>query len=132
MMTDPISDMLTRIRNAGRVRHKQASCPASKLKLAVAKVLSDEGFIGAVSTDVDEANHPVIVMELRYRDDSTLMIDEIQRVSRPGRRVYVGAEEVPRVRNGLGMVIVSTSKGVMCDRDAREANIGGEVLCEVW
>ena len=131
MMTDPISDMLTRIRNAGQARHAETRCPASNLKLAVASVLSTEGFIGEVRVDGDGVAKQLI-MSLRYAEDGREMIDEIHRVSTPGRRVYVGSSEVRKVRNGLGMSILSTSKGVMCDRDAREAGIGGEVLCEVW
>lgn len=131
MMTDPIADMLTRIRNAGQARHIQTRCPSSKLKVAVAKVLSDEGFIGGVEMN-PEARHPELVIDLRYRDTGKLMIDGIRRISKPGRRVYVGVEEIPKVRNGLGIAVLSTSKGVMCDRDARAAKVGGEVLCEVW
>lgn len=131
MMTDPISDMLTRIRNAGRARHAETRCPASKLKQAVAAVLSTEGFIGDVRVE-GEGVEKELVLNLRYSEDGRVMIDEIHRVSTPGRRVYVGSGDVHQVRNGLGMSILSTSKGVMCDRDAREAGIGGEVLCEVW
>lgn len=131
MMTDPISDMLTRIRNAGRARHAVTRCPASNLKQAVAQVLSTEGFIGEVSVE-GEGVDKELVLNIRYADDGRVMIDEIHRVSTPGRRVYVGSGEVREVRSGLGMSIISTSKGVMCDRDAREAGIGGEVLCEVW
>jgi small subunit ribosomal protein S8 len=130
MMTDPIGDMLTRIRNAGRVKHPATQCPASNLKMAVATVLSKEGFIGDVRTEGEGKLE--LILELRYRDNGELMIDEIHRVSKPGRRVYVSASDVPRIRNGLGMVILSTSQGVMCDRDAREKNVGGEVICEVW
>lgn len=132
MMTDPIADMLTRIRNAGRVRHAQVRCPASKLKANVCNVLKDEGFISDFREDVSEAGLPELEIDLRYRESGELMLEVIQRVSRPGRRVYVGSAEVPRVRNGLGMAVMSTSKGVICDRDARAANVGGEVLCEVW
>lgn len=131
MMTDPISDMLTRIRNAGRARHAETRCPASSLKRAVANVLSSEGFIGEVHVD-GEGVDKELILNIRYADDGRVMIDEIHRVSTPGRRVYVGSDDVKQVRNGLGMSILSTSKGVMCDRDAREAGIGGEVLCEVW
>ena len=131
MMTDPISDMLTRIRNAGRVQHAEVRCPSSKLKQAVARVLSAEGFIGSISTEENEEK-PVLVIELRYSNDGDAMIDSVQRVSRPGRRVYVGASEVKETRGGLGMTILSTSLGVMCDRDARSRNVGGEVICEVW
>jgi small subunit ribosomal protein S8 len=131
MMTDPVGDMLARIRNAGGARHAQMSCPSSKLKLAVATVLSTEGFIGAVSTDGHEKK-PTLTIDLRYQDDGKLMIDGMRRVSKPGRRVYVGADEVKQVRAGLGMSVLSTSKGVLCDRDARAAKVGGEVICEVW
>jgi small subunit ribosomal protein S8 len=131
MMTDPISDMLTRIRNAGYARHAETRCPASSLKQAVASVLSAEGFIGAVSVE-GEGPAKQLILGIRYSEDGSTMIDEIHRVSTPGRRVYVGQEKIPRVRSGLGMSVLSTSKGVMCDRDAREAGIGGEVLCEVW
>ena len=131
MMTDPVGDMLTRIRNAGAVRHAQTVCPASKLKLAIAEVLSQEGFIGSVEAG-DSGSKPTLVLGLRYKNEGSSMIDSITRVSKPGRRVYVGAAEVPTVRNGLGMAILSTSKGVMCDRDARAQKLGGEVICEVW
>jgi small subunit ribosomal protein S8 len=131
MMTDPVGDMITRIRNASSVRHAEARCPASKLKLAVAQVLAAEGFIQGVRED-DQEGKPVLVLELRYGDGGRTVIDGLKRVSKPGRRVYVGAGELPLVRNGLGMAIISTSKGVMCDRDARAEHVGGEVLCEVW
>jgi small subunit ribosomal protein S8 len=131
MMTDPVGDMLTRIRNAGQARHVETRCPASKLKQAVAKVLTSEGFISGARLEETEG-HLVLILDLRYADSGNLMIDSISRVSKPGRRVYVGASEVPRIRNGLGIAVLSTSKGVMCDREAREAGIGGEVLCEVW
>ena len=131
MMTDPVGDMLARIRNAGGARHAQMSCPASKLKLAVAKVLSSEGFVGEVSVDADEKK-PTLTIDLRYQDDGRLMIEGMRRVSKPGRRIYVGADDVKQVRAGLGMSILSTSKGVLCDRDARAEKVGGEVICEVW
>ena len=131
MMTDPIADMLTRIRNAGRAGHTQIACPASKLKAAVAKVLSKEGFVGQVRLEGEGARTRLLI-DLRYRDEGTLMIDGIRRVSKPSCRVFVGASEIPKVRNGLGIAVLSTSRGVMCDRDARAANVGGELLCEVW
>ncbi len=131
MMTDPIGDMLTRIRNAGRARHRSTTCPASKLKLAVAIALSKEGFLAEVSTQAGDS-YPILTIGIRYAEDGSTVMDGIRRVSKPGRRVYVGAKEIPRVRNGLGAVILSTPKGVMCDRDAREAKVGGEVICEVW
>lgn len=131
MMTDPIADMLTRIRNAGVARHNEVRCPSSRIRAAIAGVLAAEGFLGEVRVDA-EGERPELVMHLRYRDDGRLIIDGIRRISRPGRRVYVGADEVPKVRNGLGIAVISTSKGVLCDRDARDARLGGEVLCEVW
>ncbi len=131
MMTDPVGDMLTRIRNAGRAKHHETKCPASKVKMAVARVLSKEGFVGEVSSEKGES-HDVMTIAIRYRHDGRVMLDHIQRVSKPGCRVYVGAKEVPLVRKGLGMAILSTPKGMMCDRDAREAKLGGEVICEVW
>ena len=131
MMTDPVGDMLARIRNAGGARHAEMACPASKLKEAVARVLSAEGFVGAVSVGGDEKK-PTLTVELRYQDDGRMMIEGMRRVSKPGRRLYVGADEVKQVRAGLGMSVLSTSKGVLCDRDARAAKVGGEVICEVW
>jgi small subunit ribosomal protein S8 len=131
MMTDPIGDMLTRIRNAGRAKNKSTSCPASKLKLAVARVLSEEGFVGEVSSEPGEI-FPVMTIGMRYSDDGSALMHGIRRVSKPGRRVYVGTKEIPRIRKGLGMTVLSTPRGILCDRDAREAKVGGEVLCEVW
>jgi small subunit ribosomal protein S8 len=107
------------------------TCPMSKLKMAVANVLSAEGFVGAVSVEGDDKK-PLLTVELRYQDDGRLMIEGMRRISTPGRRTYVGASEVKQVRAGLGMAVLSTSKGVLCDRDAREAKVGGEVICEVW
>jgi small subunit ribosomal protein S8 len=131
MLTDPIADLLTRIRNAGMARHVVTTCPASKLKKSLALVLQKEGFLESVDEDVAEG-HPILVLTLRYDADGKPMADGIKRISRPGRRVYVGSKDIGRVRAGLGMSILSTSRGLMCDRDARAANIGGEVLCEVW
>ncbi len=131
MMTDPVGDMLARIRNAGGARHAQTTCPASKLKQAVAQVLSTEGFIGDIASDGDEKK-PTLTIELRYQDNGKMMIEGMRRVSKPGRRVYVAADEVKQVRAGLGMSVLSTSKGMLCDRDARAAKVGGEVICEVW
>lgn len=131
MMTDPIADMLARIRNAGTARHTRTRCPSSRQKLAVAGVLQRAGFLDSVKVEAHEG-HPVLVIGLRYDERGRHIIDGIQRVSRPGRRVYVGKDEVPSVRNGLGVAVLSTSRGVLSDRDAREQNVGGEVVCEVW
>ena len=131
MMTDPIGDMLTRIRNAGLVGHAETRCPSSSFKESIARVLSDEGFVGEIRTE-DGGSYSDLVIQLRYKDSGGPMIDGVQRVSRPSRRVYKKATELPRVRSGLGMTVISTSRGLMCDRDARAANLGGEVVCEVW
>ena len=131
MMTDPISDMLTRIRNAGTARHSETSCPTSKLKLAVAKVLHAEGFLSGVRVEAREGKVH-LVLGIRYDEDGGTLIDGIRRISKPGRRVYVDKTQVPRVRNGLGVAVLSTSRGVLSDRAARDASLGGEVICEVW
>ncbi|NIS90735.1 MAG: 30S ribosomal protein S8 [Woeseiaceae bacterium] len=128
-MTDPIADMLTRIRNGQKARMVSVSMPASKAKEAVAKVLKEEGYITDYSSDGEGANKTLNV-ELKYFD-GVPVIEKIQRASRPGLRVYRGKEELPKVLGGLGVAIVSTSAGVMSDRQAREKGIGGEVLCIV-
>jgi len=131
MMTDPLADMLTRIRNAGSAGHRETTCPGSRLKLAVARVLQEEGYIESVAAEEVEGK-PVLRIQLRYDRGGRPMIDGIRRVSRPSRRVYVGAEEIPRVRNGLGVAVLSTNRGVVSDRIAREQHVGGEIVCEVW
>ncbi len=131
MLTDPIADMLTRIRNAGQARHRDVTCASSRVRLAVARVLAEEGFLGTVKVEAREGR-PALVMGVRYDENGKPVIDGIRRVSRPGRRVYVGCGEIRKVRNGLGVAVVSTSRGVLSDRAAREAGVGGEVLCEVW
>jgi small subunit ribosomal protein S8 len=131
MMTDPISDMLTRIRNAGTARLDRTTCPFSKQKLAIAKVLEGAGFIRDVRAETQEG-YLTLVMTIRYDDRGKPLIDGIRRVSKPGRRVYVGARDVWKVRNGLGISVISTSNGILSDAGAREASIGGEVVCEVW
>jgi small subunit ribosomal protein S8 len=131
MMTDPIGDMLARIRNAGMARHQETWCPHSKLKAAIAKLLCEEGFLGGVREDVRDG-HPTLVMQIRYDGSGRALIDGLRRVSKPSRRVYVGSEDIPKVRNGLGIGVISTSKGIMTDRVARASSVGGEYLCEVW
>ena len=131
MMTDPIADMLTRIRNAGMARHAQTSCPSSKQKLAIATVLQRAGFLGSVNVEEREG-HASLVLGIRYDDAGKPLIDGIQRISKPGRRVYVARDELPRVRYGLGVAVISTSRGVLSDREAREQSLGGELICEVW
>ncbi len=131
MLTDPVSDMLTRIRNAGSARIARVSMPESRLKREIARVLQERGFIRGFSSDQAETK-PRLTVELRYDRLARNMIQRIERVSRPGRRVYVRATEVPTVRNGLGVAILSTPRGVLTDEQAREANVGGEILARVW
>ncbi|MEE8058662.1 MAG: 30S ribosomal protein S8 [Pseudomonadales bacterium] len=129
-MQDPVADMLTRIRNAQMVGKTDVSMPASKLKSALAKVLQEEGYVaGYNTTEVD--GKPALVVELKYYEGKPVIV-EIDRVSRPGLRAYAGKDELPKVRGGLGVAIVSTSRGVMTDRAARAAGVGGEVLCTVF
>lgn len=131
MWADPIADMLTRIRNAVRVRRRQVAVPASKLKVGVAEVLRSEGYIHAFDV-VDDGKQGMLRIDLKYGLRGEDVIHRLARVSRGGRRVYSGVEDLPRVLDGLGVAIVSTSKGVLSDRRAREENVGGEVLCTVY
>lgn len=129
MMTDPVSDMLTRIRNAALARHERTLVPASKLKRNIAEILKKEGYIADVRDEGDERNLTIV---LKYGRDRGSVIDGIRRISRPGRRVYVSYDRIPRVLSGLGISILSTSRGIMSDREARRQKVGGELLCEVW
>jgi small subunit ribosomal protein S8 len=131
MMTDPIADMLTRIRNAGLARHDRTEVPASHLKEALAHILKSEGFIADVRPSEGDGPKKLTIV-LKYGRDRQSAIDGVRRVSRPGRRVYVRHDRIPRVLSGLGISILSTSQGLMSDRDARRHKIGGELLCEVW
>lgn len=128
-MQDPIADLLTRIRNAQQAQHESVELPSSKLKTAVCKVLRDEGYIGGYQ--VTEGTKPVLSVSLRYVDGEPVIAD-IDRVSRPGLRIYKPCDELPEVRGGLGIAVVSTNLGVMTDRAARRAGVGGEVLCTVF
>ncbi len=130
-MTDPIADMLTRIRNATMVRHDRTDIPASKTKLEIAKILKQEGFIRTFKL-LEEGPQGVIRIYLKYADDGEPAIHGLKRVSAPGRRVYRALDALPKVRSGLGVAIVSTSRGVVTDEQARDRRVGGEVLCEVW
>jgi small subunit ribosomal protein S8 len=137
-MTDPIADMLARIRNAVGARHPRVDLPASKLKVEIAKILQDEGYINGYKI-VDEpsdrpgkATRPVLRMFLRYGSGGEKVISGLERVSRPGRRVYVARDGVPTVLGGLGVSILTTSRGVMSGRAAQKAGVGGEILCNVW
>lgn len=132
MVTDQLADLLTRIRNAQKAGHPTVKVPASKTKERVLKVLLDEGYIAQVEAIKDEADKPCLKIYLRYANDESPVIREIQRLSKPGRRVYVGVEDIPVVKGGLGLVVVSTSKGMMSDRLARKEGLGGELICSVF
>jgi small subunit ribosomal protein S8 len=131
MITDPLADMLARIRNAYQAGHAELLCPSSRLKLSVARVLADEGFLGSVEVEAHEGK-PRLRIRLRYGSDGRPILDGLRRVSRPGRRVYVSAKEIPKVRSGLGTAVLSTNRGILSDRTARAEALGGELLCEVW
>ena len=130
-MTDPIADMLTRIRNALTAKHETVEVPASNMKKAIAQILLDEGYIKSVDF-VDGGLSGKLVIGLKYADGNRPVISGLKRVSKPGLRTYSSAEKMPKVLGGLGTTIVSTSKGIMTDRQAKAANVGGEVLCFVW
>ena len=130
-ITDPIADMLTRIRNANSAKHKAVDVPASNMKKAIAQILLDEGYIKSYDV-VDDGNQGMIHIVLKYGKNNEKVISGLKRVSKPGLRVYAGKEEIPYVLKGLGVAIVSTSKGVMTDKKARAEKVGGEVLAIVW
>jgi small subunit ribosomal protein S8 len=130
-MNDPIADFLTRIRNAGAAKHSTCAVSASNMKERLARILSDEGYIDGFSVE-GEGFRRSLVMKLKYAADGRPVIRGIDRVSKPGRRQYRGADEVPRVLNGLGLSIVSTSRGLVTDKEARRLKVGGEVICNVW
>ena len=130
-MTDPLADMFTRVRNAAMARHETVRIPNSKVKDAVAQVLRDEGFIKKMA-EIDEGSRKYLELEITYGNDRQAVLSGIRRVSRPGLRVYVNKQEIPRVFGGLGIAVMSTSEGVMSGREAWRRKIGGEVLCYVW
>ena len=130
-ITDPIADMLTRIRNANSSKHESVLIPSSKMKVAIAKILDDEGYINGYEV-IDDGKQGVIKITLKYGATKTKVITGIKRVSKPGLRVYANKEDMPRVLRGLGIAIVSTSKGIMTDKEARKNNVGGEVLAFIW
>lgn len=131
MITDPIADMLTRIRNANMVYKNRVDIPASKLKKSIVKILKDEGFIKGFRY-VEDGRQGILRVYLKYGPKKERVINELIRVSKPGRRIYVGKDEIPEVKSGLGVAILSTSKGVMTDKECRRLGIGGELLCIVW
>lgn len=131
VVTDTIADMLTRIRNANQMRYEEVSVPASKIKEEIAKILKDEGFIKNYKV-VKEDAQGTILLTLKYTDKKERVITGLKRISKPGLRVYAKSDEIPMVLNGLGIAIISTSKGIMTDKEARKQNIGGEVLAYIW
>ena len=131
VVTDPIADMLTRIRNANQMKYKEVLVPTSKLKVQIANILKNEGYINGYKVEsTDEGS--MMTIELKYGAKKERVITGLKRISKPGLRVYAKCEDIPRVLNGLGIAIISTSKGLMVDRDARKANLGGEVLAYIW
>ena len=130
--TDPIADMLTRIRNASSSKHKTVDIPSSNMKLAIAKILLEEGYIKSFEEIKETNNQGVIRITIKYTEKGKAVIDGLKRISKPGLRVYASKDELPKVLNGLGIALISTSKGIMTDKQAREAGLGGEVLAYVW
>jgi len=131
MVTDPIADMLTRIRNANQMRYKEVEVPASKIKNEIARILKQEGFISDYKIKKNNVQD-ILVLNLKYSDKKERVITGLKRISKPGLRVYAKAEEIPSVLSGLGIAIISTSKGMMTDKEARNASLGGEVLAYIW
>ena len=130
-VTDPVADMLTRIRNANSSKHETVNVPASKLKVEIARILNDEGYINGYEV-IDDGLQGIIKINLKYGANKQKVITGLKRVSKPGLRVYASKEDLPRVLKGLGIAIISTSKGIMTDREARKLNVGGEVLAFIW
>ena len=131
-LTDPIADMLTRIRNANRIHHKSVDVLLSQVNLSIASVLKKSGYINGYNIDKDKRGHQVLRVYLKYPEAKKTVITEIRRISKPGRRIYAKSENIPRVLNGYGIAIISTSRGIITDKEARQLNVGGEVLCHVW
>ena len=131
VVTDGIADMLTRIRNANQMRYEEVKVPASNIKKEIARILKEEGFINDYKIDSDNAQG-TIILTLKYTDKKVSVITGLKRISKPGLRVYAKSDEIPKVLNGLGIAIISTSKGIMTDKEARKENLGGEVLAYIW
>ena len=130
-MTDPIADYLTRIRNASRAKHKKVDIPASKIKLEITKILLKEKFIQGF-TKIDDNIQGIIRVYLRYDENNESVISNLKRISKPGQRIYVDSKNIKKVKGGYGIAIISTSKGLMIDREAKKNKLGGEILCEIW
>jgi small subunit ribosomal protein S8 len=131
-MTDPIADMLTRIRNATKVKFKSVDVLLSQVNINIAKVLKKSGYIGGYDIKKDPSGYQVLRIYLKYTDAKRSVLTGIQRISKPGRRIYVKSEKIPKVLNGYGIAILSTSKGILTDKEASESKVGGEILCNVW
>ena len=131
MVTDPIADMLTRIRNANAMRYKEVEVPSSKIKVEIARILKEEGFINDYKIKKNNVQD-IIAISLKYGDNKERVITGLKRISKPGLRVYARSEEIPRVLNGLGIAIMSTSKGIMTGKNAKASNLGGEVMAYIW
>jgi small subunit ribosomal protein S8 len=132
VMTDPIADMLARLRNGAMANHESVPVPFSKIKNEMVAILKEQGYIEDFHVQAEEGRHKSIIVKLKYMEGEHPVIQGFKRVSRPGRRVYVGSDKVPRVLNGLGLAILSTSQGLLSDKESRERKVGGEVLCYVW
>ncbi|WP_178412901.1 30S ribosomal protein S8 [Peptostreptococcaceae bacterium] len=130
-MTDPIADMLTRIRNANTVKHETVDVPASNIKKEIARILLEEGFVKGYDV-IEDGKQGIIRLQLKYGIEGERVISGLKRISKPGMRVYSSKDEIPKVLNGLGVAIMSTSKGILTDKEARKENVGGEVICYVW
>jgi small subunit ribosomal protein S8 len=130
MMTDPVADMLTRIRNASRMKKEHVDIPASKLKVAIAKIMKEEGYIKNLRV-IKDRKQGILRVFLKYHNEEAV-IEGVQRISKPGLRIYVQHDKIPKVLNGLGIAILTTSKGIMTDREARKQKVGGELLCTIW
>jgi small subunit ribosomal protein S8 len=130
-MTDPLADMFTRIRNGSKAKFEKVDIPSSKMKREIAKILKEEGFIKNFKVATDDQQHEIIRIVLKY-DANRKEVIHLRRISKPGRRVYVGKDDIPSVMSGLGLSILSTPKGILTDKSARQTNVGGEVLCYVW
>lgn len=131
MMTDPIADMLTRIRNGNMAKHESVTVPASKMKTEIARIMLDEGFIKSYDV-MEDGKQGIIKIDLKYTNNDERIISGLKRISKPGLKVYAKAQELPKVLGGLGIAIVSTSKGILTDKEARKLGVGGEVICYIW
>ncbi len=131
-MVDPITDLLNRVRNAGMAQHAETRVPHSKMKTKILEIMEQSGFIEGFREEMTDDGRKHLIVQLKYIDDSRTAIKNMKRISKPGRRWYCNVKDIPQVKSGLGVAVISTSKGIMTDRDARRLNVGGEVICEIW